>query len=71
MQLKALLDTCYQQPDYSASQSTSFLGCCSQQQHTEANASLDTLREQLADVADEIVSINNRHNVNMVIKKNR
>jgi hypothetical protein len=30
---------------------------------------LDTLREQLADVVDEIVSVNNRHKVNMVIKK--
>jgi hypothetical protein len=30
---------------------------------------LDTLREQLVDVADEIVSVNNRHKVNMVIKK--
>jgi hypothetical protein len=69
MQLKALLDTCYQQPDYSAPQSTPFPRCCSHQQHTEANASLDTLREQLADVVDEIVSVNNRHKVNMGIKK--
>jgi hypothetical protein len=30
---------------------------------------LDKLKEQLADVVDEFVSINNRHKVNMVIKK--
>jgi hypothetical protein len=71
MQLRALASTCYQQPDYSAPQSTPPLGCSSQQQQTEANASFDTLKEHLAGVVGEIVSVNNRHKVNMVIKKIR
>jgi NTP pyrophosphatase (non-canonical NTP hydrolase) len=71
MQLKALPDTCYQHLEYSAHQSTPFLGCSSHHQNAEANTSLDKLKEQLADVVDEIVSINNKHKVNMVIKKIR
>jgi hypothetical protein len=68
MQLRALAATCYQQLDYSAPQSTLFPGCSSHQQHTGADASFDTLKEHLADVVDQIVSINNRQKVNIVIK---
>jgi hypothetical protein len=50
-------------------QCTSPLGCSSYQQQTEANALFATLKEHLADVVDEIVSINNRQKVNKVIKK--
>jgi hypothetical protein len=50
-------------------QCTSPLGCSSYQQQTEANALFATLKEHLADVVDEIVSINNRKKVNKVIKK--
>jgi hypothetical protein len=50
-------------------QCTSPLRCSSYQQQTEANALFATLKEHLADVVDEIVSINNRQKVNKVIKK--
>jgi hypothetical protein len=69
MQLRALVATCYQQPDHSAPQSTPPQGCSSYQQQTEANALFATLKEHLVNVVDEIVSVNNRKKVNKVIKK--
>jgi hypothetical protein len=69
MQLRALDATCYHQPDHSAPQSTPPPGCSSYQQQTGANALFATLKEHLADVVDEIVSINNKQKVNKVIKK--
>jgi hypothetical protein len=69
MQLQALSATCYQQPAHTAPQSTHQPGCSSHHQHCEANAEFATLKEHLADVVDEVVSVNNRQKVNKVIKK--
>jgi hypothetical protein len=69
MQLRALSATWYQQPAHTAPQSTHQSGCSSHHQHSEANAEFATLKEHLADVVDEVVSVNNRQKVNKVIKK--